>query len=77
MGKRNPLAQVLRTVTYRPRRTKVTKGKGSYTRTKRHRSVSSDGVFFYARIAPSKAMRRNELRTSRVSQAGHSPNGTF
>lgn len=49
MGKRNPVAFALRTPTYRPRKTKVVKGKGSYTRTKRHRSGQTDGVFFVCR----------------------------
>lgn len=49
MGKRNPVAKALRTVVFRPRRTKVTKGKGSYDRKQRHRTVRTDGVFFLCR----------------------------
>jgi stalled ribosome alternative rescue factor ArfA len=46
MGKRNPVAQVLRTPTFRPRKTRVNKGKGAYTRKPRHRTARPDGVFF-------------------------------
>jgi stalled ribosome alternative rescue factor ArfA len=46
MGKKNPVAFVLRTPVFRPRKTKVVKGKGAYTRNKRHRSGRTDGVFF-------------------------------
>lgn len=46
MGKKNPVAFVLRTPLYRPRKTKVVKGKGAYTRKTRHRSGRTDGVFF-------------------------------
>ncbi|MCS4089002.1 alternative ribosome rescue factor ArfA [Rhizobium sp. BK176] len=46
MGKKNPVAFVLRTPVFRPRKTKVVKGKGSYTRKTRHRSGRTDGVFF-------------------------------
>lgn len=50
MGKKNPVAFVLRTPAYRPRKTKVAKGKGAYTRKKRHRSERSEGVFFVSGI---------------------------
>jgi stalled ribosome alternative rescue factor ArfA len=46
MGKRNPVAFALRTPAFRQRKTKTTKGKGAYTRKPRHRTVSTDGVFF-------------------------------
>lgn len=49
MGKKNPVAFVLRTPLYRPRKTKAVKGKGSYTRKSRHRSGRTDGVFFCVR----------------------------
>ena len=49
MGKKNPVAFVLRTPFYRPRKTKVVKGKGAYTRKTRHRSGRTDGVFFCGR----------------------------
>jgi hypothetical protein len=46
MGKRNPVAQVLRTPKFRPTKIGAVKGKGSYTRKKRHRLARPDGVFF-------------------------------
>jgi stalled ribosome alternative rescue factor ArfA len=46
MGQKNPVAFVLRTPVFRPRKTKVVKGKGAYTRKTRHRSGRTDGVFF-------------------------------
>ncbi|MBY3433803.1 ribosome alternative rescue factor ArfA [Rhizobium laguerreae] len=46
MGKKNPVAFVLRTPLFRPRKTKAVKGKGAYTRKTRHRSGRTDGVFF-------------------------------
>lgn len=49
MGKKNPVAFVLRTPVFRPRKTKVVKGKGAYTRKPRHRTVRTDGVFFCVR----------------------------
>lgn len=51
MGKKNPVAFVLRTPVFRPRKTKVVKGKGAYTRKPRHRTVRTDGVFFCVRTA--------------------------
>ncbi|MBY3155531.1 ribosome alternative rescue factor ArfA [Rhizobium laguerreae] len=50
MGKKNPVAFVLRTPLFRPRKTKVVKGKGAYTRKTRHRSGRTDGVFFVSGI---------------------------
>lgn len=52
MGKKNPVAFVLRTPLYRPRKTKVAKGKGAYTRKTRHRSGRTDGVFFCVHSRP-------------------------
>lgn len=61
MGKRNPVAKLLRTVVYRPRRTKAAKGKGAYTRNQRHRSTRSDGVFFLCLFACHRPTFRNYL----------------
>ena len=47
MGKRNPVALALRTPAFRTRKPRCTKGKGSYTRKKRHRSGRTDGVSSY------------------------------
>jgi hypothetical protein len=52
MGKKNPVAFVLRTAFYRPRKTKVVKGRGAYTRKSRHQSGRTDGVFFCAYMPP-------------------------